>query len=111
MIMHRIQELRTRLTMSQHEFGKQLAVSRDVIVNLEHGRVQPKDAFLDLVCKIYNVNKDWLYNGAGEMFKTDIDLYREIEEGSAILEAMNPKFRVFALEQLRSLLAFQNDTP
>ena len=111
MIKHRLQELRARLKMSQPEFGRKLAVSRDVIVNLEHGRVQPKDMFLDLVCKIYNVNKDWLYNGSGEMFTVDTDLYREIEEGAAVLEAMNPKFRALAINQLKGLLAFQNETP
>ena len=109
MIKHRLQELRARMNMSQPEFGRKLAVSRDVIVNIELGRVQPKDMFLDLVCRIYNVNRDWLYNGAGEMFTTDNDLYREIEEGASLLEAMNPKFRTYALKQLKAFLAFQSE--
>jgi len=46
MIVERIKKLRKILQLSQGEFGRQLGVSRDVITNLEYGRVQPKPVFL-----------------------------------------------------------------
>lgn len=31
-------------------------------------KTTPNDEFIELICHIYNVNKDWLVNGTGEMF-------------------------------------------
>ena len=42
----RIKAIRIALKLSQREFGERLGVSRDVISNLEYGRVQPKELLL-----------------------------------------------------------------
>ncbi len=55
--------------MTQKEFGNDLGVSRGVIANIESGFVAPKPLLLDMICKTYNVNEDWLKNGTGEMFR------------------------------------------
>ncbi len=65
----RIFELRKNsLKISQTEFAESVGVSRGVIVNLESGATTPKPQFLDLVCRVHNVNRDWLETGEGEMF-------------------------------------------
>ena len=65
----RIFELRKNsLKISQTEFAESVGVSRGVIVNLESGVTTPKPQFLDLVCRVHNVNRDWLETGEGEMF-------------------------------------------
>lgn len=64
----RISSVRKNLKMTQASFGKSLGVSRDVIANLESGRVSPNDTFIQLLCSKYSVNETWLRTGDGEMF-------------------------------------------
>ena len=68
-IKERFKELRKELNLNQSEFGKRLGVSKDVISNIEIGRVKPKALLIDAICNIFKVNKDWLINGNGNMFK------------------------------------------
>lgn len=65
----RIKEIRKTSKLSQEEFGKKLGLTRGAITNIELYKTEPKPLFIDLVCKTYNVNINWLYTGDGEMFK------------------------------------------
>lgn len=67
-ISSRIIEIRKALKLSQTEFGSSVGVSRDVIGNIESFRVEPKPLLIQQICKEYNVDKDWLETGEGEMF-------------------------------------------
>ena len=64
----RVAELRTTLHMSQSKFGEKIGVSRDVIANIELGRVPLKDLMLNLICKTFDVNPLWLTEGEGSIF-------------------------------------------
>lgn len=75
----RIRELREILGMSRAAFGEMLGVSGDVINNMERGRIEIKDDRVKLICKIFEVNEEWLRNGTPPMKKSDIiDEYSEI---------------------------------
>lgn len=63
----RIKELRKALKLSQTEFGKRLGVSRDVINNIENGRVELKEYLIKTIVSVFNVSADWLRTGEGEM--------------------------------------------
>ena len=65
---NRVKMVREALNLSQREFGEKLGVSRDVISNIEYGRVQPKELLLQHICQLYRVNPHWLETGEGEMF-------------------------------------------
>lgn len=65
-INQRLLEIRQELDLSQTKFGYYLGVSRSVITNLEGDKTTASSEFLDLVCRIYNVNKDWLLYGTGK---------------------------------------------
>ena len=65
----RIKKIRQSFKLTQEEFGSRLGVSRDVINNLERGRVSLKDHIIKLICVEFNVNEEWLRTGEGEMFK------------------------------------------
>lgn len=52
-IIARIKEVRTSHKLSQPKFAEQLGVTRDVIANIETGRVEPKEPLLMLICRIY----------------------------------------------------------
>lgn len=107
MISQRIKLIRQQRKMSQQEFGKCLGVSRDVIGNLEYGRVEPKEPFLELLCKIFSINKTWLLSGEGEPTDTNIETKRNIDEAIRILASLSPELQDYALEQMRGLLKVQ----
>lgn len=65
----RIKEIRKAEKLSQIKFGEKLGVSRDVINNLENSRVEPKPLFINHLCTLFNINKEWLVNGTGDMYK------------------------------------------
>lgn len=64
----RIKKLRQELSLSQDEFGRRLGVTRGAVTNIELNKVEPKPLFVDLICREFNVNKEWLRTGEGEMF-------------------------------------------
>lgn len=64
----RIRLLRKELKLSQPAFGEKIGVKRDVIANLELGRVPTRDLMLKMICRTFNVNPLWLEKGEGEMF-------------------------------------------
>lgn len=61
----RIKEIRKEAKLNQTDFGKKLGVSRDVIGNLEYGRVELKEYMLKLICKTFYINEKWLLTGEG----------------------------------------------
>ena len=103
-----IKALRTILKLSQAEFGERLGVSRDVVGNIEYGRVAPKEVFINHVCAIFNVNKEWLINGAGEPFNSDIKLNNALNEAISLFSKLSPSLQEYALQQLRGLLKVQD---
>lgn len=64
----RIKNLRKTLGFTQQEFAERIGVKRNTIAQYEIGRNEPIDSVVNLICKEYNVNEDWLRNGTGEMF-------------------------------------------
>lgn len=68
----RIKNLRKTLGFTQQEFAERIGVKRNTIAQYEIGRNESIDSVVNLICKEYNVNEDWLRNGAGEMF-TQLD--------------------------------------
>lgn len=76
-ISSRIEELRTAEDLSRGNFGKKIGKTVDAIYNLERGRASIKPELIDLICKTFYVNRDWLVNGEGEMYyisKESLDL-------------------------------------
>lgn len=73
-INERIKLLRKDLGLTQQEFADKLGIKRGAIANYEIGRNSPLDAVLTLICNIFNVNKEWLVNGMGEMY-TKVDTF------------------------------------
>ena len=68
-INERILELRKALDLTQTEFGERLHVSRGVINNIDRNLVEPKPLLIDNICVTFNVRREWLTDGEGEMFR------------------------------------------
>lgn len=102
MIALRMKELRETLGLSMPAFGRKLGCSRDVIANIEYGRVAPKEVFLNHLCEIYGVNPLWLFEGSGSMFnETAGDA--KVREAAELFRSLSPDLRELALSQMKSL--------
>ncbi|HBF6775635.1 Helix-turn-helix domain protein [Clostridioides difficile] len=64
----RLIELRKTLGHTQEEVAKSIKISRSNYGNIETGKVNPTERVISDICDIYNVNKEWLETGKGEMF-------------------------------------------
>lgn len=95
MISERFKQLRDELGKSQTEFGAGIGVSRSVINNIERGVTEPSDVFLNHLCDVYNVNREWLETGEGELF----DKSEQLDETAKLIESISDS------PAMRSLLA------
>lgn len=66
---NRIKEVRKITGLSQEKFGKEIGVSRDTIANIEAGRIEIKDIFVNSICRAFSISDVWLKTGQGEMKK------------------------------------------
>lgn len=67
-INNRFKQVRLRLNMSQEEFGKSIGLSKSGVSNIENGERGLRDTYINVICKNFNVNTQWLRTGIGEMF-------------------------------------------
>lgn len=105
---NKIKAIREALKLSQREFGEKLGVSRDVISNIEYGRVQPKELLLRHICQLYRVNEHWLQTGEGEMFEGNPEETTKLDEALCIFKSLRPEFQDYALEQIKKLAELQD---
>lgn len=75
----RIKLLRKELRKTQKDFGELVGASRDVIANIENGRVTPNETFIQLLCTKFNISEHWLRTGEDNMFiETNNDLLEKL---------------------------------
>ncbi|WP_373205242.1 helix-turn-helix domain-containing protein [Clostridium tertium] len=80
-ISDRIKFIRISTNLTQTKFGQKLGVSRDVINNIENSRVEPKALFLNHLCNSFDIAKEWLLNGTGDMYNSNNNInHLEIKE-------------------------------
>lgn len=68
----RLKLLRTELDLSQSDFSKKLSLGQSTYAALETGKSPIKDRHIKLICSTFNVNEEWLRNGDGDMFITNL---------------------------------------
>jgi transcriptional regulator with XRE-family HTH domain len=84
----RIKELRKSLNMTQTDFAEKLRSAQNTITGYENGRRSPSNQMIDLMCREFNVNEEWLRTGNGEMFLSlDRDDELAIWAGSLLKES------------------------
>lgn len=103
----RIKQLRKILGLSREEFANRLGLkSRGKIENIELGRTSPDEPFLDLICKTYNVNSNWLHTGKGGDDNMFIKLSRNDELSKfigSIMEYEDDSFKKRLISGLAAL--------
>ena len=64
----RIKELRKALGLTQQKFADAIGVRQNTVAQYEMGRNPPTDTVINLICREFNVNAEWLKNGTEPMF-------------------------------------------
>lgn len=52
---------RVNAELTQTDVAKKMGVSKQTIVNWENGRIIPKQAQLEMMCRIYNIAMDNIF--------------------------------------------------
>ncbi len=97
----RIKQLRTLLNLTQDEFGKKLGVTRSAISYIESGRSNLTDQMLFMICITFDVRKDWLISGDGEIFVTHTtgeELAEYMGKLMAIEDPVKERYALIALK-------------
>lgn len=75
----RIKALRKYLKLNQTKFGEKIGLKQRTIADIERGRNSLTKRNFDNICRVFDVNPDWLKTGEGEMFnKKGRDRYLEL---------------------------------
>lgn len=69
----RLKELRSKLGISQAVFAEKIGIKQTSYSDIETGRRELTERNLNLICKEFNVNENWLRNGEGSMFTLELD--------------------------------------
>lgn len=64
----RIKEIRKYAGLTQQEFADKLGLKQNTVASYEIARIIPSDRTIGDICRIFNVNEEWLRTGIGEMF-------------------------------------------
>jgi transcriptional regulator with XRE-family HTH domain len=102
----RIKAVRNTLGLSQRAFCRGIFLSQGFYAQIESGIKKANERIYELISTKYNVNKDWLLTGKGEMFSgptPDVELEQLIE----IYKELDPLFREYVMLQIKQLLNVQ----
>lgn len=86
----RLKEIRKLLNLNQSEFAEKLNLSRGQIACYETGRRSVSIRTINDICREFDINKEWLMTGEGEIYKPQ----PQIDE----LEYLMGKFSINAEE-------------
>ena len=103
-IRERIKAVRKALGMSQRDFCRGIFLSQSFYGHIETGKRSPNERIYELISNKYNVNKDWLVTGQGDMFgeaPSDVELLELME----IIKELDPLFREYIVTQIKQLAA------
>lgn len=88
----RIKDIRKKEGLSQQKFADKLGIARGNIAAYEVGKNAPSDAVISLICSKFNVNKDWLLTGKGDMYDVPEDEVAAVV--SDLLDESNPFYDI-----------------
>lgn len=89
--------------MTQQDFAGKIEISRSNLGNIETGEVTVTDRTISSICRMFNVNENWLRTGEGEMF---VELSKEdqlMQWATDVLKDRNDSFRKRFVTALSSL--------
>ena len=64
----RLKRLRKTLDLTQQDFADKIGSKRNTVAKYETGTNVPSTAVISSICRVFNVNEEWLRTGSGDMF-------------------------------------------
>lgn len=61
----------SKLTLEK--FGNRISLTNQAVSAIEKGRAKPSNSTIDLICREFEINREWLETGVGEMKKPPLD--------------------------------------
>jgi transcriptional regulator with XRE-family HTH domain len=102
----RIKAVRKVLGLSQRAFCRGIFLSQGFYAQIESGLKKANERIYELISTKYNVNKEWLLTGKGEMFSGPAPNV-ELEQLIEIYGELDPLFREYIMLQIKQLLNVQ----
>lgn len=65
---NRIKEVRIQSNLALRPFGEKIGISATSIMRIEKGENNPSEQTIRAICSVFNVNRQWLETGEGEMY-------------------------------------------
>ena len=72
-MVERLVQLRKALNLSQAKFAKQIGLTQGTLGAIEIGKSNLTERNFDSICRVFNVNPEWLRHGVGEMFNPPVE--------------------------------------
>jgi len=76
----RIKIIRNNLGLTLDEFGEKIGLKKATLSKIENNLSGSTEQTIILICKEYNVNREWLLSGVGEMFNKSDDTLKSLVE-------------------------------
>ena len=101
---------REKRKITQREIADKLGVKNNVVGGWEAGLQPVPDYRIDAICTKYNVRREWLETGVGEMFeeKGKVDL-KDVDDKTIYYEAMERMFKSLPDEAKQAFKEFCDD--
>lgn len=103
----RLKLLRKTLNKKQREIADRLGVAPGVVGAWESGSNKPGKARVYQICKEFNVRREWLENGEGEMFEPVESLSEDeifVKKVKELIEALPESQRELCLKTAREIV-------
>lgn len=84
----RIKKIRKNADLTQEKFAERLGIKRNTVATYETGKSEPMDNIIISICREFNVNREWLLTGKGDMYNMPEDEVAAVV--SDLLEEDNP---------------------
>lgn len=98
----RFKQIRKDQGLTQTEFALKLNLKRAAVGNYDIGRTVLTDRTIADVCRVFNVNEEWLRTGVGDMYRPPIEQGNELVELIANLVQTDDDFsKQFIIEYLK----------
>ena len=97
-----MKEVRKSLGLTQEKFGMPLGMKRNSLSTVESGINNVTEPLFKSVCRVYNVNEDWLRNGTGEMFNKPSDEVGYYAEFLLEQDNMDSGLRLLIIDMIKA---------
>jgi transcriptional regulator with XRE-family HTH domain len=101
-----MKQIREALNLTQVQFSQATSLSSGYLAGVEGEKRKVNDRLIKLTCAAFNVNRQWLRTGEGEMFNKEPN--QEFTKLVSLFKELTPTFQEYILKQIDLLLEIQN---